>query len=84
MGSAGSGLGFNHIDLPKVEITSWLDIANCPVMKNKMGVMMTKMKEMRKQMLMMEMIWMTCLKTWRLIREQMVGPVPKQKIGCNL
>jgi hypothetical protein len=31
MGSAGQGLGFYHIELPKLETTRWLNINNCGV-----------------------------------------------------
>jgi hypothetical protein len=37
-GSARTGLGFFHIDLPKVETTRWLNITNCGVVVIKKGV----------------------------------------------
>jgi hypothetical protein len=37
IGSACSGLGFYHIDLPKVETTRWLNISNCGVVTIKKG-----------------------------------------------
>jgi hypothetical protein len=36
-GSAGSGLGIFHIDLPKVQTTRWLNISNCGVVVIKKG-----------------------------------------------
>ena len=33
MGSAGLGLGFYHIDTPKVENTQWLNLKNCGVVR---------------------------------------------------
>jgi hypothetical protein len=33
IGSAGRGLGFYHIDLPKAETTRWLNLTNCGVIK---------------------------------------------------
>jgi hypothetical protein len=29
IGSAGSGLGFYHLELPQLESTKWLNIKNC-------------------------------------------------------
>jgi hypothetical protein len=31
--SAGRGLGFYHIDLPKAETTRWLNLTNCGIVK---------------------------------------------------
>jgi hypothetical protein len=31
LGSAGSGLGFYHVELPDAETTAWLNISNCGV-----------------------------------------------------
>jgi hypothetical protein len=36
-GSAGAGLGFFHIDLPRVETTRWLNINNYGVVVVKKG-----------------------------------------------
>jgi hypothetical protein len=36
-GSAGAGLGFFHIDLPKAETIRWLNISNCGVVVIKKG-----------------------------------------------
>jgi hypothetical protein len=36
-GSAGAGLGFFHIDLPKAETTRWLNITNCGVVVVRKG-----------------------------------------------
>jgi hypothetical protein len=36
-GSAGSGLGFFHIDLPEIESSRWLNISNCGVVVIKTG-----------------------------------------------
>jgi hypothetical protein len=38
LGSAGRGLGFYHIDLPKIETTRWLNITNYGVVVIKKGV----------------------------------------------
>jgi hypothetical protein len=48
MGSAGKGLGFYHIDLPKVETTLWLNITNCGVVNIRKGVM--SMSELEKEL----------------------------------
>jgi hypothetical protein len=37
MGSAGHGLSFYHIELPKTETTRWLNISNCGVVVIKKG-----------------------------------------------
>jgi hypothetical protein len=33
IGNTGRGLGFYHIDLPETEITRWLNLSNCGVVK---------------------------------------------------
>jgi hypothetical protein len=38
LGSAGSGLGFYHIDLPEFETRRWLNISNYGIMTIRMGV----------------------------------------------
>jgi hypothetical protein len=48
LGSAGSGLGFYHIDLPKIEMTRWLNINNCGVVVIKKGTI--SMSELEKEM----------------------------------
>jgi hypothetical protein len=48
MGSTGKGLGFYHIDLPKVETTRWLNIANCGVVNIPKGVI--SMPELEKEL----------------------------------
>jgi hypothetical protein len=37
MGSAGSGLGFYHIDLLQIETTRWVSISNCGLVIIKKG-----------------------------------------------
>jgi hypothetical protein len=48
MGSAGSGLGFYHIDLPKCETTRWLNINNCGVVTVMKGSI--SMSELEKEL----------------------------------
>jgi len=33
MGSASQGLGFYHLDVPSVELTQWLNLTNCGVVR---------------------------------------------------
>jgi hypothetical protein len=37
MGSAGTGLGFYHIELPELQTTRWFNISNCGVVVIKRG-----------------------------------------------
>jgi hypothetical protein len=39
LGSAGSGLGFYHIELPEVATTRWLNINNCGVVMIKLSAL---------------------------------------------
>jgi hypothetical protein len=48
MGSARSGLGFYHIDLPKCETTSWLNISKCGVVEIRKGAI--SMQELEKEL----------------------------------
>jgi hypothetical protein len=44
--SAGRGLSFFHIDLPKIEITRWLNLNNCGIVVIKMGdISMTELEK---------------------------------------
>jgi hypothetical protein len=47
-GTAGSGLGFYHIDLPEFETTRWLSISNCGVVVIKKGNI--SMSELEKEL----------------------------------
>jgi hypothetical protein len=48
LGSAGSGLGFYHIELPKIEMSRWLNINNCGVVVIKKGTI--SMSKLEKEM----------------------------------
>jgi hypothetical protein len=48
MGSARSGLGFYHIDLPKCETMSWLNISKCGVVEIRKGAI--SMQELEKEL----------------------------------
>jgi hypothetical protein len=56
IGSAGSGLGFYHVELPQVESTRWLNIKNC-------GVVVIKKAEISLQELEEELSEIFC-KDW--------------------
>jgi hypothetical protein len=46
IGSAGSGLGFYHVDLPEGETTRWLNISKCGVVVVKKGdITLTKLEK---------------------------------------
>jgi hypothetical protein len=48
VGSARSGLGFYHIELPQVETTRWLNIYNCGVVLIRKGSI--TMSELEKEL----------------------------------
>jgi hypothetical protein len=48
LGSVGRGLGFYHIDLPKIETNRWLNITNCGVVVIKKGVI--SLSELKKEL----------------------------------
>jgi hypothetical protein len=46
--SAGSGLGFYHIEVPELETTSWLNISNCGVVVIRRGEI--SLKELEREL----------------------------------